>query len=97
MSDRTAELAMATLFLIAGAVILLNIEPLARFDQRSGMKTHNWFKQRLGAGSVWNKEIYSVGTPSGLRKSKLGFGIAGTVCLAAGIVSLGFWLARYIR
>ena len=97
MSDRTTELVMATLFLLTGAAIFLNMDALARFDQRSGMKTHDWFKKRLGAGSAWNQEIYSVGTPGGLRKSKLGIGFAGAACLTAGVVILGFWLVRYLR
>jgi hypothetical protein len=97
MSEQTADLVVATVFLMAGSVIFLNLDALAEFDQRSGLRTNNWLKKWLGASSFWNREIYSVGTPSGHRKSKIGFGIAGGACLISGIIALGFWIIQYFR
>jgi hypothetical protein len=97
MSEQTADLVVATVFLMAGSAIFLNLDALAEFDQRSGLRSHNWFKKRLGAGSFWNREIYSVGTPSGHRKSKIGFGIAGVAFFISGIVALSFWIIEYFH
>jgi hypothetical protein len=97
MTEQTADLVVATVFLMAGSAIFLNLDALVKFDQRSGLRSHNWFKKRLGADSFWNREIYSVGTPSGHRKSKIGFGIAGIACLISGIIALSFWIVRYFH
>ena len=70
MSELIDRFALPTVFVIGGVLILQNLEALSSFDQRSGLKLHSWFKRRLGADSVLNREIYSVGTQSGLRKSK---------------------------
>jgi hypothetical protein len=97
MSEQTADLVVATVFLMAGSVIFLNLDALAEFDQRSGLRTNNWFKRRLGASSLWNREIYSVGTPSGHRKSKIGFSIAGAACFVSGIIALSLWIIQYFH
>jgi hypothetical protein len=95
--SKIVDIAIATVFLFVGSIILTNLDALAHMDQSSGLKVHSWFKQRLGAASTWNREIYSVGTPSGHKRSKVGFAIAGVLCLLAGFVSLGLFLMRYIR
>jgi hypothetical protein len=97
MSEQTTELVVATIFLIAGSSIFVNLDLLVKFDQRSGLRLHNWFRKRLGANSIWNREIYSAETPSGYRKSKIGFCIAAVVCLISGMVGLSLWVIRYFR
>jgi hypothetical protein len=97
MSEKIVDLVVATVFLTAGSAIFLNLDALAELDQRSGLRSHNWFKKRLGAESFLNREIYSVGTPSGHRKSKIGIGIAGVLCLISGVVALSFWVIQYFH
>jgi len=97
MSEETVDIAIATLFLIVGTIILTNLDALTNFDQSSGLKMHSWFKKKLGAESIWNREVYSVGTPSGHKRSKIGFVAVGIVCLLAGFVSLCLSLRQYIR
>lgn len=97
MSETIGEIAVATAFLIAGSLILTNLSTLTNFDQSSGLKLHSWFKKTLGAESKWNREIYSVGTTSGHKRSRVGFIVVGVLCLLAGFVSLSLVLAGYIR
>jgi hypothetical protein len=97
MSEQVVDIAVATLFLIVGSIILANLDALTHFDQSSGLKMHSWFKKKLGAESIWNREVYSVGTPSGRKRSRLGFAAVGILCLLAGFVSLCLSLMRYIR
>ncbi len=97
MSELAVDFGLATLFLIVGSIILTNLDALAHFDQSSGLKMHSWFKKKLGAESTWNREVYSVGTPSGRKRSKVTFTAVGILCLLAGFVSLSLFLMRYIR
>ena len=97
MNEQAVDIAIATLFLIVGSIILTNLDALTHLDQSSGLKMHSWFKKKLGAESAWNREIYSVGTPSGHKRSKVGFAAAGILCLLAGFVSLCLALVSYIR
>ena len=70
ISEMTDRFALPTAFVIGGVLILQNLDALASFDQHSGVRLHSWFKRKLGADSMLNREIYSVGTPSGLHRSK---------------------------
>ncbi|MHB8609431.1 MAG: hypothetical protein ACYDCG_14115 [Candidatus Acidiferrales bacterium] len=97
MSEQAVDISIATLFLIVGSIILTNIDALTRFDQSSGLKMHSWFKKKLGTESIWNRKLYSVGTPSGHKKSKVAFTTVGILCLLAGFVSLSLSLMRYLR
>jgi len=97
MSAQAVDFAIATLFLIVGSIILTNLDALTQFDQSSGLKMHSWLKEKLGADSIWNREVYSVGTPSGYKRSKVGFVAAGIVCLLVGLVSLCLSLRQHIR
>jgi hypothetical protein len=97
MSEQTIDIAIATLFLIVGSVVLTNLDALTNFDQSSGQKMHSWFKKKLGPESMWNREVYSVGTPSGHKRSKLGFAAMGILSLFVGFVSLCLSLMRYVR
>jgi hypothetical protein len=97
MTEQAIDFVIATLFLIVGSIILANLDALTHFDQNSGLKMHSWFKKKLGAESAWNREVYSVGTPSGHKRSKAAFTAVGIFCLLAGFVSLSLSRIRYIR
>ena len=97
MSEQAVDIAMATLFLIVGSIILTNSDALTHLDQSLGLKIHSWFKNKLGAESIWNREVYSVGTPSGHKRSRAGFAAVGILCLSAGFVSLYLSLVHCIR
>jgi hypothetical protein len=97
MTEQAVDIGIATLFLFVGSIILTNLDALTHFDQGSGLRMHSWFKKKLGAESIWNREVYSVGTPSGYKKSKLVFAPVGILCLLAGFVSLCLALVSYIR
>jgi hypothetical protein len=95
MSEQARNLAWGIIYLMAGAAILKNLDTLATFDQRSGVKLNSWFKRKLG-DSFLNREIYSVGTPSGLWRSKIGLRIAGVICLLAGLFLVSLSCFRYL-
>jgi hypothetical protein len=97
MREQAVDFAIATLFLTVGTIILTNLDALTHFDQSSGLKMHSWFKKKLGAESTWNREVYSVGTPSGHKRSKVAFIAVEILCLLAGFVSLSLSLMRYIH
>jgi hypothetical protein len=69
-TEQAVDVGIATLFLVFGSIILTNLEALTHFEQSAGLKMHSWFKKKLGAESIWNREVYSVGTPSGHKRSK---------------------------
>jgi hypothetical protein len=97
---RSAQLADATIaaaFLFVGVLILMNLDALTEFDQRSGLRMHSWFKRKLGPDSTWNREIYSVGTPSGHKKSRVGFTAVGVLCVLAGFILFSLVLMSYLR
>ena len=96
MSEAASNLLSGTIFLSVGVLILQNLEAIARLDQSSGVKLHSWFKKKLG-DSVLNREIYAVGTPSGLRKSKIGLHGAGIFCIVVGLLFVSLGLVLYFR
>jgi hypothetical protein len=96
MSEAASNLLAGTIFLSVGVLILQNLETIARFDQSNGVKLHSWFKKKLG-DSVLNREIYSVGTPSGLRKSRIVLRSAGVFCLVGGLLFISVGLLRYFH
>ena len=83
MSEQLSSFLLGTLFLAAGTLILQNVDALARFDQNSGIKLKEWFRKKLGHSPL-NRELWSVGTPSGFRSSKNVFRIAGVITLLVG-------------
>jgi len=85
MSELLTNFLLGTLFLTAGALILQNLDALARFDQHSGSRLSDWFKKKLGNSGL-NRELWSVGTPSGFRSSKVGLRVAGVIYLLFGAV-----------
>lgn len=97
MSEHAVDFVIATLFLVVGSVVLTNLDALTHFDQSSGLKMHSWFKKKLGAESTWNREVYSVGTPSGHKRSRVEFAAVGILCLLAGFISLCISLMRCVR
>ncbi len=96
MSEVARNLLSGTIFLSVGVLILQNLEAIARFDQSTGVKLHSWFKKKLG-DSVLNREIYSVGTPSGLLKSRIGLRGAGVFCIVVGLLFISLGLVRYFH
>jgi hypothetical protein len=83
MSEPLSNFLQGTLCLVVGALILQNLEALVRFDQHSGIKLKAWFEKQLG-NSALNRELWSVGTPSGFRSSRIVFRIVGVLCLIGG-------------
>jgi hypothetical protein len=88
MSENLYELLWGTLFLAAGIVLLQNLDGIARLDQRTGAWMNDWFQKRLG-NSFLNRELWSVGTPSGFRRSRIALQIAGIISLLVGAVLVG--------
>jgi hypothetical protein len=93
MTERAVDIGIATGILMVGSIILTHLEAQTRFDQSSGLKMHSWFKKKLGAESLWNREVYSDATASGHKR----FAAVGIVCLLAGLIWLCLSLMRYIR
>ena len=83
MSEPLSYFLQGTLCMAIGALILQNLDALVRFDQHSGIKLKAWFKKQLG-NSALNRELWSVGTPSGFRSSRVVFRIVGVLSLVGG-------------
>lgn len=76
------------LSLVSGVLILVNLDYIARFDQRSGVKLRSWFQRKLG-DSILNRDLWAggiPGTPSGLRSSRNCFRGMAIVFLVGGAV-----------
>ena len=93
MTERAVDIGIATGFLMVGSIILTNLDAQTHFDQSSGLKMHSGFKKKLGAESLWNREVYSDATASGHKR----YAAVGIVCLLAGLIWLCLLLMRYIR
>jgi hypothetical protein len=65
-----------TLYLVAGALLLTYLDKIVEFDQKSGIKLKTFFRRKLG-DSFLNRELWSVGTPSSYRTSRIVFHLAG--------------------
>jgi hypothetical protein len=97
MTEQSVDIGMATLFLIVGSIILTNLDALTHFDQSPGLKMHSWLKKKLGAESIWNREVYSGGTSSGYKRWKVAFAAVRAFCLLVVFVPLFLSLVRHIR
>ena len=88
--------------ILAGAAMLLNLEWIANFDQRCGVKVNAWLKKWLG-NSFLTRDVWSVGTQSGKRSSKICCGVAAAFLILCGLalvtVSLymRFYVSRLVR
>src|SRR5215472_4471957 len=85
-----------TLYLATGTLLLLNLDRVVQFDQNSGVKLKAWFTRKLG-NSTLNRELWSVGTPSGFRSSRLAFRIVGVILLIVGLARVFLSLRSYLR
>ena len=85
MSVPLGYLLQGTLFMVVGVLILQNLDALVRFDQHSGIRLKAWLKKRLSNATL-NRELWSVGTPSGFRSSRIVFRIVGVLSLVGGAV-----------
>jgi hypothetical protein len=93
-SSNLAVLLIAITCLLAGILLLVNLEMFARFDQASGLRAHQWFRKVLGSNSVLNRELYSVGTPSGFKRSLKVLRLVSFFLIGSGFLWFGLWLAR---
>jgi hypothetical protein len=96
MSEQSINFLSGTLTLAAGVLILQTLDALARFDQHSGGRLNDWFGKKLGNSGL-NRELWSVGTPSGFRSSKIGLRVAGVILLLAGTVLVGLSLGGHFH
>jgi hypothetical protein len=76
-----------TLYLVAGAFLLTYLDKIVEFDQNSGIKLKAFFRRKLG-DSPLNRELWSVGSPSGFRASRIAFRLVGVILLIVGIAKL---------
>ena len=78
---------------LAGVALLLNLNSVANFDQRCGVRFNAWLKERFGYSRI-NRNIYSAGNPSGQRKSRIVFRVIGVVLILYGVavVAISFRL-----
>jgi hypothetical protein len=88
MSENLSNFLWGTLYLAAGALILHNLDAIVRFDQDSGIRLKAWFNKQLGK-SVLTRELWSVGTPSGFRSSRIVYRVVGIIALLVGVVLVG--------
>jgi hypothetical protein len=88
MSRDLIDLSLGIISLVSGALILLNLDSIAQFNQRSGVKLRSWFQRKLG-DSILNRELWASGTPgtpSGFRSSRICFQVVAIAFLAGGAV-----------
>jgi len=88
MSEKLSVFLCGSLCLAAGALILQNLDTLVRFDQQSGIRLKAWFKRRVSNPTL-NRELWSVGTPSGSRSSRIVFRVAGVILMLLGVALVG--------
>ena len=96
MSEPLGQFLHGIFWIAVGAIVLQNLDALVRFDQRSGIKLKAWFKGRLG-NSTLNRELWSVGTPSGFRSSRIAFRIVGALSILGGTVLVVLSLRRFFH
>jgi hypothetical protein len=84
MTGAISDLVQSAIAILAGVSILLNLDFVMNFDQRWEVKVNAWLKKRLG-NSLLTRDIYSIGTPSGLRKSRICLRIAAIVLILSGL------------
>ena len=96
-SNNLVVLAIAIASSLAGILLFVNLNRLARFDQATGLRVHHWFRKKLGSNSVLNRELYSVGTPSGLNKSLKALRFAAIFLIGTGFLWFTVWLVSYLR
>jgi hypothetical protein len=91
MSEDLSIFLYGSFCLAVGALILQNLDGLVRFDQQSGAKLKAWLKKHVSNPTL-NRELWSVGTPSGRRSSRIVFRVAGVILilLGAALVGLSF-------
>ncbi len=97
ISEVTDRLALPTAFVIAGVLILQNLDAMVKLDQRFGVRLHSWFKRKLGAGSFLNHEIYSVGTPSGLHRSRVTLRVCAIFSVIFGLAMMLLEFVLYTK
>ena len=88
MSEILSKFLRGTLYLAIGTLVLRNLDAIVGFDQHSGVRLKSWFNRKLGK-SVLNRELWSVGTPSGFRTSRIVLQIAGVIALLMGLLLVG--------
>ena len=85
MHVTSRDFLVGTMFIIAGTLILVNLESFARFDQQLGVRFRSWRDRKLG-NSLFNWELWPVGTPKGLKASTSNLRICGLVLLIGGMI-----------
>jgi len=96
MSERLGNFLWGAIFLVAGSITLLYLDAIVRLDQNSGIRLKSWFQKKLGK-SVLNRELWSVGTPSGFRSSRIAFQVSGVVFLVVRAVLVTVAASRYFH
>ena len=84
MNDTVSNVIQGGLAILAGTAMLLNLEWVANFDQRCGVKVNAWLKKRLG-NSFLTRDIWPVGNRSGKRSSRIGCGLAAVFLILCGL------------
>jgi len=85
MNRVLAFMAFGIINILAGGAVLLNLDSVANFDQRCGVRINAWLKERFGNSRI-TRDIYSVGNASGRRKSRTVFRVIGVVLILYGLV-----------
>src|SRR5579862_7518700 len=97
MSEPLADMVWGTAWLLLGSAILMNAERLARLDLSANDRMRLWLNGRLGEDSIWNRKFLSVPTENRFRKSRIGYQIVGSFCLASAFVYLSIFFVSYFR
>jgi hypothetical protein len=94
MTAIQSDFLSGTLFLVAGALLLVNLDRIVEFDQNSGVRLKHFFRRKLG-DSPLNREVWSVGTLSGFRSSRIAIRIVGVVLVIVGVAHVFLAFRRY--
>jgi hypothetical protein len=78
---------VGTLCVVVGAFLLTYLDKVVEFDQNSGIKLKAFLRRKLGNSSV-NRELWSVGSPSASRASRIAFRLVGAILLLVGVAEL---------
>ena len=86
-----------TLYLVAGSLLLTYLDKVVEFDQNIGIELKAFFRRNLGDSAFLNHELWSTGTQSGSRASRIAFRVVGVVFVAVGITKLFLTFRNYLR
>jgi hypothetical protein len=88
VNEHLGNLFWGCLSVAAGALTLYNLDAVVRFDQNSGARVKTWLSKKPGK-PVLNRELWSGGSQTGFRSSRIVFRTVAVLAILFGVVLIG--------